>query len=115
MSSVAAAGVAITYDFEVEATHTFAANGFLTHNSAIEQDCDVIIGLCRPIALPSVQDQIAQVGASTVPIGGVSHAVTDTLMLLVMIKARDDSCAGRRLAVHLHPTALTMHGIDHHA
>jgi replicative DNA helicase len=83
--------------------------------SSIEQDCDNVIGLCRPISLPSVQDQIAQVGSSTVPICGVSHAVTETLMLLVVIKARNDGSAGRRFAAHLHPTGLTMHGIDHHA
>lgn len=83
--------------------------------SAIEQDCDNIVGLCRPASLPKVQDEIAERGSSYVNIGGVSHRVNETLMLMVVIKARNDGCAGRRFAVHLHPTGLTMHGIDHHA
>jgi len=83
--------------------------------SAIEQDCDNVLGLCRPISLTRVQDEIAERGSSTVSIAGVTYRVTDTLMLLVAIKARNDACGGRRFAAHLHPTGLTMFGIDHHA
>jgi hypothetical protein len=83
--------------------------------SSIEQDCDNIIGLCRPASLAKVQDEIAEHGVSHVTIAGMSHQVSDSLMLLVVIKARNDGSAGRRFAAHLHPTALTMHGIDRHA
>jgi len=87
----------------------------LQWGSAIEQDCDLVLGLCRPISLTKVQDEIAERGVSMLTIGGVSHRVSQTLMLLVVIKGRDDGSAGRRFAAHLHPTELTMHGIEHDA
>lgn len=83
--------------------------------SQIEQDADNIIGLCRPAALESIQDEIANMGHATVDIAGVSHTVTDSLMMLGVVKARNDGCVGRRYAAHLHPERLTLHGVARNA
>lgn len=83
--------------------------------SAIEQDSDNIVGLCRPVALQQVQDEIDEKGSAYLSIGGVSHRIGPTLTLLNVIKARNDACAGQRFVLHLHPTDLTLHGVERHA
>lgn len=80
--------------------------------SSIEQDVDIALGLCRPAAVPSVQDDIARNGSSFVTVGNRSVTVTDTLMLLSPSKARDDGGAGKRYAIHVHPVTLEIRGID---
>lgn len=83
--------------------------------SAIEQDCDIILGLCRPAAIPAVQEKIRTEGIARMPVAGEERTVTDSLMMLGVIKARDDGCAGRQYALYLDPVTLDLHGAERYA
>lgn len=81
--------------------------------SSVEQDVDIAIGLCRPIATPDIRDKIAEDGTAYVDLSnGRKVSVSDTLMLLQPSKARDDGGAGKRYAIHVDPVTLAIHGID---
>lgn len=73
----------------------------MQHASAIEQDADNIIGLWRPAI-----DYAEELAAGQVPnldLGPMQLGVTSTLMVMGVIKSRNDAAAGRRFGVHLDP------------
>lgn len=81
--------------------------------SSIEQDVDIALGLCRPAAVPSIQDDMARnYGRATVTVGRREVPVTDSLMLISPSKARDDGGAGKRYAIHVNPVTLEIGGFD---
>lgn len=81
--------------------------------SAVEQDVDIAIGLCRPMAVPEIQQEMVEHGSAVVELyGGKRVSVSDTLMLVQPAKARDDGGAGKRYAIHVHPVTLEIRGID---
>lgn len=84
--------------------------------SAIEQHCDNMIGVVRPIAVEGVRDSVEREGSADVAIGGTSYRVTPhtgrTLFALGVIKGRDDDASGRRYACHVDPDILAIAAID---
>lgn len=79
--------------------------------SAIEQDVDIALGLCRPAATSEIQDAIAKKGFAEVVVGGRELTVTDSLMIVSPSKARDDGGAGKRYALHLDPVTLEVSAV----
>ena len=80
--------------------------------SSIEQDVDIALGLCRPAAVPGIQDDIAKNGRAYVTVGSREISVTDNLMLISPSKARDDGGAGKRYAIYVNPVTLAISGLD---
>lgn len=84
--------------------------------SAIEQHCDNMIGVVRPIAVEGVRDKVESEGKADVTIGGTVYRVTEatgrTLFGLGIIKCRDDDASGRRYACHVDPDVLAIAPID---
>lgn len=80
--------------------------------SSIEQDVDIALGLCRPAAVPGIQDDIAKNGRAYVTVGSREISVTDNLMLISPSKARDDGGAGKRYAIFVNPITLAISGLD---
>lgn len=81
--------------------------------SAIEQDADTIIGLWRPWV-----DHAEEVLSGTdkpLKIGGLDVRITESLMILGIIKTRNDGAGGRKFGAHVDPVRFTAHPIDRHA
>lgn len=78
--------------------------------SAIEQDADTILGLWRPYI-----DHASEVAAGTakpISIAGRDVAITQRLMVLKCIKARNDPSAGRTYGLYADPVAFTAEPVD---
>lgn len=71
----------------------------LQHASALEQDADMVIGQRRPIV--DERDD-------SVEVGGRAFVVTPNLVLMRVLKARQDSIAGMVGAASLNPVTLEM-------
>lgn len=84
--------------------------------SSIEQHCDNMVGVVRPIAVEGVRETVEREGSADVQIGGTSYRVTQTtgrtLFALGVIKGRDDDASGRRYACHVDPDVLKLAPID---
>lgn len=79
--------------------------------SSIEQDCDIVLGICRPSALGWVREEITQTGSAHVEYGGQSWAVRPPLMIVQVNKARDDDAAGQRYLINVDPVTLAISGV----
>lgn len=84
--------------------------------AAIEQDCDNILGVVRPVAVDGVRESIASGGRADVTIGGRTYAVTEavgeTLFAVGAVKTRNDDAIGKRYVCHVDPSDLSVHTID---
>ena len=78
--------------------------------SAIEQDADNILGLYRPASDEKHQAKIDAEGESWIEDPRLK--VTPELMLMNVIKSRNDGCAGWRFGAHVDPVRFEMHSID---
>ena len=83
----------------------------MQHSSAIEQDADVILGLCRPMAIPAIREAYLAGERPTVEAGGRSYPVTDNLALIGVCKSRDDDAAGRRYVARIDPVTMDIGGM----
>lgn len=84
--------------------------GDLQFASAIEQDADNVLGLYRPAADEKHQAKIDAEGESWIESPRLK--VTPELMLMNVIKSRNDGCAGWRFGAHVDPVLFEMHAID---
>ena len=82
--------------------------------SAIEQACDVVLGVHRPCRRDDLADKMRSGQRVHVTLNGQSFAVNDSLMVIGLIKQRAGIGYGR-FPAYLDPVGLTMHGIDRHA
>lgn len=81
--------------------------------SAIEQDADTIIGLWRPWV--DHADDVLGGADKPVKAGGGEIRITEGLMILGVIKTRNDGAGGRKFGAHVDPVRFTAHPIDRHA
>lgn len=79
--------------------------------SAIEQACDVVLGVHRPIRRDDLADQIRAGAKLTVSINSRSYTVNDRLMIIGLVKQRAGVGAGR-YPVYLDPVTLTLHAME---
>lgn len=82
--------------------------------SAIEQACDVVLGVHRPCRRDDFADKMRSGERIHVTLNGQSFVVNDSLMVIGLIKQRAGVGYGR-FPAYLDPVGLTMHGIDRHA
>lgn len=82
--------------------------------SAIEQACDVVLGVHRPCRREDLADQMRSGERVDVSINGRTFRVTDQLMVVGLIKQRAGVGYGR-FPAYLDPVKLTMHGVERHA
>lgn len=75
--------------------------------SAIEQACDIVLGVHRPIRKESIQNDIRAGMHLTVNISGEQHTVTDSLMMIGLVKQRAGIGYGR-YAAYLDPVTLKL-------
>lgn len=87
VASVTPIAPVVTYDFEIEGTHTFVVNGFVTHNSSIEQACDTVLGVLRPIRHP-LYDEDGGGERPDFEHKGRNYPVTDDLAVFGIVKQR---------------------------
>lgn len=84
--------------------------------ASIEQDCDNILGVVRPVAVSGVREQIANGGRAEVTIGGKTYAVSETvgetLFAIGAVKTRNDDAIGKRYVCHVDPADLSVFNID---
>lgn len=76
--------------------------------SAIEQACDVVLGVHRPIRRDDLADAIGAGQRVTVSLNGREWDVTDRLMVIGLVKQRAGVGAGR-YPVYVDPVTLTLH------
>jgi replicative DNA helicase len=76
--------------------------------SAIEQACDVVLGVHRPIRRDDLADQVRGGQTIRADINGQSYVVNDQLMVVGLVKQRAGKGAGR-YPVYLDPVKLEMH------
>lgn len=79
--------------------------------SAIEQACDAVLGVHRPIRREDFADQIRAGTSIKVTINGRAYDVTDRLMVIGLVKQRAGTGAGR-YPVYLDPVTLTLHEME---
>lgn len=77
--------------------------------SAIEQDAHNIIGLWRPWV--DYAESVRNGSAKPFVLDGVELTITPTLMVMGILKAKDDPSVGRRLVAHLDPVAFRAYPI----
>jgi len=77
--------------------------------SAIEQDAHNIIGLWRPWV--DNAESVRSGTAKPFVLDGVELAITNTLMVMGILKAKDDPSVGRRVVAHLDPVAFRAYPI----
>jgi hypothetical protein len=86
------------------------------HSSAIEQDCDNMIGIVRPMALEDVRQAVDTVGFAELTFGGREYRLDrhtgQSLYFLSCVKSRDDDAIGRRYTCHISPDDLSVYATD---
>lgn len=84
--------------------------------ASIEQDCDNILGVVRPIAVAGVREQVAGGALATVTIGGqaytLNESVGSTLFAVGAVKTRNDDAIGKRYVAHVDPADLSVFNIE---
>lgn len=84
--------------------------------SAIEQDCDNMIGVVRPIAVEGVREQVETNSYAELTIGGETYTVNaltgKTMFAVGVVKSRDDDAIGRRYVAHVDPGTLDVTDLD---
>lgn len=87
--------------------------------ASIEQDCDNILGVVRPIAVAGVREKVANGALADVTIGGqvyqVNEAVGSTLFAVAAVKSRNDDAIGKRYVAHVDPADLSVFNIERRA
>ena len=95
-----------TYDLHVPNTENYIANGFVTHNSSIEQAADKLFGLWRPIRTEPIGAEPIEIEYTEDNRTAVLD-ITDTLLIMQMLKQRGD--AGRKTwGLHFAPQYLRL-------
>lgn len=84
--------------------------------SAIEQDCDNMLGVVRPIAVEGVREKVAAEGSTMLTIGGTAYRVNETtgrtMFAVGVVKSRDDHAIGNRYVAHVDPDTLAVSDLD---
>lgn len=82
----------------------------MQHSSAIEQDADTILGLWRPWV--DHADDVLAGTAKPINLGGTSVSIVENLMVLGVIKTRNDAAGGQRFGAHVDPVRFRAYPID---
>lgn len=93
----------VVFDLQVEGTANFVADGFIVHNSAIEQATDYLLGMWKP-------SKTEQPG-STITLNGETHRVTQELFFMQLLKQRNGP-AGKIWAMYFQPHLLKLAELD---
>lgn len=84
IQSIALAGVEMVYDLTVPGTHSWIANGIISHNSgAIEQDADIVSFIYRPeyYGLTEDEEGMPVKGIAEIIVAKHRNGATDTVRL----------------------------------
>jgi len=101
VTSIEPDGIEHTFDFRVPGRETFVANGFVVHNSSVEQTCDKVFALWRP-ALTEDPDEI-----DSVELLGKRIPINEKLLVIRMLKQRGEQ--GRATwAMYFDPAYLEL-------